>query len=70
MLRDNRRKSRQRVSQMIQQACCICVTVSEENEIEAFRVKVDEPPPFTAIKEDSRSRILGAISDRLELDVG
>ena len=60
MLRDNRRKSRQRVSQMIQQAYCIAVTVSEENEIEAFRVKVDENPLFTAIKEDSRSRIKDA----------
>ena len=57
MLTDNRRRSKRHISDMIKQAYCIVVTVSEENEAEAFRVKVDEEPLFTAIKNDRRSRI-------------
>ena len=57
MLAEKRRESRRRISESITQAYCIAVTVSEENEIEAFRVTIDEEPLFTAIKEDRRSRI-------------
>ncbi|MFW6456710.1 MAG: DUF499 domain-containing protein [Planctomycetota bacterium] len=52
-----RRQTRKRISGSIQQAYCIAVTVSKDNEIEAFRVTVDDKPLFTAIKKDRRSRI-------------
>jgi hypothetical protein len=57
MLEKNRKESKRRIADTIRQAYSIVVTVSETNEIEAFRVTVDDSPLFKAIKDDSRSRI-------------
>ena len=50
-------KSKGRIPEAIQQAYCLVVTVSEKNEIQAFRVMVNGEPLFNLIKKDSRSRI-------------
>jgi hypothetical protein len=42
---------------VIQQAYCIVVTVSEKNEVQAFKLTVGSDPLFRQIKDDSRSRI-------------
>ena len=49
--------SRSKITEAIQQAYCIVATVSEKNEIQAFKITPDGPSLFTKIKEDSRSRI-------------
>jgi len=49
--------SRSKITEAIQQAYCIVVTVSEKNEIQAFKITVDGPSLFAKIKEDKRSRI-------------
>jgi hypothetical protein len=41
----------------VRQAYCIVVTVSETNEVQAFRVTISKEPLFTTIKNDARSRI-------------
>ncbi len=60
MLEEKRRESRQRIGRSIAQAYCIAVTVSEKNEIEAFKVTRNGGALFTAIKDDRRSRIKDA----------
>ncbi len=57
MLSSNLGKSRRRIADTIRQAYCIVVTVSEKNEVVAFRVTVGEEPLFKVIKDDRRSRI-------------
>ncbi len=57
MLSENLRRSKRRIADTIRQAYCIVVTVSEKNDVEAFRVKVDDEPLFKVIKDDRRSRI-------------
>ena len=49
--------SRSKITEAVQQAYCIVVTVSEKNEIQAFKITPDGPSLFAKIKEDSRSRI-------------
>jgi len=49
--------ARAKIAEAIQQAYCIVVTVSEKNEIQAFKITPDGPSLFARIKEDSRSRI-------------
>jgi len=49
--------SKKRIPGVIRQAYCVAVTVSEKNEIEAFKVNVGDDPLFTTIKEDPKSRI-------------
>jgi len=47
----------QRVAEAIQQAYSIVVTVSDKNEVQAFKVALTGDPLFTAIKGDGKSRI-------------
>jgi len=49
--------SRKSIPDAIRQAYCIVVTVSEKNDIQAFKITVGGDPLFTQIKSDSRSRI-------------
>ena len=49
--------ARRRVPEAIQQAYCIVATVSDKNEVQAFKITVGDKPLFTQICEDSRSRI-------------
>lgn len=46
-----------RIGDAIQQAYCIVVTVSSDNDVQAFRLQVSDAPLFSTIKADSRSRI-------------
>jgi hypothetical protein len=50
-------KSRGRIPEFIKQAYCIVVTVSEKNEIQAFKITVTDEPHFNIIKADKRSRV-------------
>lgn len=49
--------SSKRIGDAIQQAYCIVVTVSTDNEVQAFKIQVSDAPLFGTIKSDSRSRI-------------
>jgi hypothetical protein len=49
--------ARRRIPEAIEQAYCIVVTVSDKNEIHAFKIAVEDRPLFEQIKADSRSRI-------------
>jgi hypothetical protein len=49
--------SRAKIAEQIQQTYCIIITVSEKNEVQAFKISVDSGPLFAKIKEDKRSRI-------------
>ena len=49
--------ARSKITEQIQQAYSIVVTVSDKNEVQAFKITVNGGPLFTKIKEDSRSRI-------------
>jgi hypothetical protein len=51
--------ARSKITDAIQQAYCIVVTVSEKNEIQAFKIAVDGPSLFANIKgdKDNRARI-------------
>lgn len=49
--------SKKRIPAFIKQAYCVFVTVSEKNQIEAFRISVGDDPLFTTIKGDPNSRI-------------
>lgn len=50
-------KARGRVPDAVKQAYCTVVTVSDKNDIQAFKINVTDDPHFTIIKSDSRSRI-------------
>ena len=50
--------SRKRIPEAVFQAYCIAVTVSDKNEVQAFKMKVDSGEPlFNIIKADGRARI-------------
>ena len=49
--------SSKRIGDAIQQAYCVVVTVSADNEVQAFKSQVSDAPLFSTIKSDSRSRI-------------
>ncbi len=49
-------RARAKIADQIQQAYCIVVTVSDKNEIQAFKIAVDGGPLFTRIKEDKDKR--------------
>jgi hypothetical protein len=53
----NRDAARKRIPEAVQQAYCIVVTVSDKNEVQAFKLSIDNRPLFQIIKEDARSRI-------------
>jgi Protein of unknown function (DUF499) len=57
MLEANLAASRKRVPESIEQAYCIVVTVSEKNDVQAFKVTVGGEPLFQVIKTDSRARV-------------
>ena len=46
-----------RIPEAILAAYCIVVTVSEKNEVQAFKISPDTNPLFPRVKEDKRSRI-------------
>jgi hypothetical protein len=50
-------KAQGRIPDAVKQAYCTVVTVSDKNNVEAFRVNVVDDPHFTIIKSDSRTRI-------------
>ncbi len=50
-------EARKKIPEAIQQAYCIVVTVSEKNEIQAFKIKVEGTPLFQAIADDPKTRI-------------
>ncbi len=49
--------SRKAIPEAIGQAYCIVITVSEKNEVQAFKITPGDEPLFQTIKSDSRSRI-------------
>ena len=49
--------ARRRIPEAIRQAYSIVVTVNEDNDIQAFRVAVNDDPLFVTIKADRRARI-------------
>jgi len=56
-LKINIDKAKARVPTAIRQAYCIVVTVSEKDEVHAFKITVSDDPQFETIKRDSRSRV-------------
>ncbi|MFH1969016.1 MAG: hypothetical protein ABIJ53_01720, partial [Verrucomicrobiota bacterium] len=50
-------KTKGRIPDAIRQAYCTVVTVSEKNEVQAFKINVTDEPHFTIIKNDPRSRV-------------
>ena len=50
-------KAKGRIPEAIKQAYCIVVTVSEKDEVQAFKINVTDEPHFIIIKDDSRSRV-------------
>ena len=50
-------KARGRIPDAVKQAYCTVVTVSDKNDVQAFKINVVDDPHFTIIKNDSRSRI-------------
>jgi hypothetical protein len=53
----NIEKARGRIPEAVKQAYCIVVTVSEKDEVQAFKINVTDEPHFTTVKNDSRSRV-------------
>ncbi|MCG3190932.1 MAG: hypothetical protein DIJKHBIC_00155 [Thermoanaerobaculia bacterium] len=49
--------ARKRIAEAIQQAYCVVVTVSEKNDVQAFKVSPSSEPLFHTVKRDQRSRI-------------
>lgn len=57
-LASNISSSRGKIGEAIQQAYCIVVTVSDKNEVQAFKIGIDTSQPlFTLVKNDTRSRV-------------
>ncbi|MGE0825940.1 MAG: DUF499 domain-containing protein [Candidatus Binatia bacterium] len=56
-LLSNLEEARKKIPDAIQQAYCIVVTVSDKNDVQAFKVTVSGEPLFTTIKNDKRARI-------------
>ena len=50
-------KAKGRIPEAIRQAYCTVVTVSEKNEIQAFKINVTDDPHFNIVKGDLRSRV-------------
>jgi len=46
-----------RIPEGIKQAYCIVLTVSEKDEVQAFKITVNDKPHFITIKDDKRSRV-------------
>jgi hypothetical protein len=56
-LKINIDKAKGRVPEAIRQAYCIVVTVSDKDDVHAFKITVSEAGHFETIKNDSRSRV-------------
>ena len=56
-LKINIDKARARVPEAIRQAYCIVVTVSDKDDIQAFKITVSDEMHFETIKRDPRSRV-------------
>ncbi len=50
-------KAKGRIPEAIRQAYCTVVTISDKNEVQAFKINVSEETHFTIIKNDARSRV-------------
>ena len=50
-------KAKGRIPEAIKQAYCIVVTVSEKDEVQAFKITINDEPHFITIKGDKRSRV-------------
>src|SRR5574341_1087083 len=50
-------KAKGRIPEAIKQAYCIVVTVSDKDEVQAFKITVNDEPHFITIKGDKRSRV-------------
>ena len=57
MLASESEAARRRIPEAIRQAYSIVVTVNEDNDVQAFRVAVNDDPLFVTIKADRRARI-------------
>ena len=57
MLASESEAARRRIPEAIRQAYSIVVTVNESNDIQAFRIAVNDDPLFVTIKADRRARI-------------
>ncbi len=57
MLLINIDKAKVRVPEAIRQAYSTVVTVSDKNEVQAFKITITDEPHFTTIKADKRARI-------------
>lgn len=56
-LRTHMDTAKGRVADTIRHAYCIVVTVSEKNEVQAFKITIEDKPHFDIIKKDKRSRL-------------
>ena len=56
-LQINIEQSKGRIPEAVKQAYCIVVTVSEKDQVQAFKITVSEDPHFNIIKADKRSRV-------------
>jgi len=56
-LQINIERAKGKIADAIRQAYCIVVTISEKNEIQAFKITMTDEPHFNIIKADKRSRI-------------
>ena len=56
-LKINLDKAKNRVPDAIRQAYCIVVTVSDKDEVQAFKMSVSDEAHFETIKSDKRSRV-------------
>jgi hypothetical protein len=50
-------KAKKMVPDAIRQAWCMIVTVSESNDVQAFKLNITDDPLFTTLKADPRSRL-------------
>ena len=57
MLTHEAGRAQQRIPEALRQAYCLVVTVSENNDVHAFKIVVDDAPLFSTIKAEERSRI-------------
>jgi hypothetical protein len=56
-LRINIDAAKGKIPETIRQAYCIVVTVSQKDDIQAFKITVTDEPHFSIIKSDERSRV-------------
>src|SRR6266851_6684548 len=57
MLDIEKKKETGKITDLVRQAYCIVVAVSDKNEVQAFKVIVADEPLFAIIKKDTQSRI-------------